>query len=188
MAAVSLTKLLLERLGPGEGECEFSLASTRDARRLVAQLPRKVPLEPIFKDRSGGVFLRWNVKHGTPIVYLGTAGERYIAAESDRTVASLLCYGSGLHDCMAYWFHRLIEPSDAPPWNKEPAAFAAERGLSPAGVEAAAAAPDGLHARYLPTLLSAMKSLKIPVDPAPLGRVELASREFLASWIAACEP
>jgi hypothetical protein len=183
MAAVSLTKLLFERLAAGSGECEFELATTRDARSALRHVARKLSVEALFKDRHGGVFLRWNLRDAAPVVYLGSNNKAFVAAESDRAVTTLLAYGSGLVDCMAYWWHQHAGGEQEPKWRMDPAAFAAEHGITPTAVAAAAAAPNGPHAHYLPTLLSAMRGLSIHLDPAPIQRVGAANRTYLASWL-----
>jgi hypothetical protein len=184
MATVSLTKLLFERLGTGAGECEFELATTRDARSVLRSVPRKLTVEPLFKDRVGGVFLRWNLRDAAPIVYLGSNGKAYVAAESDRAVATLLAYGSGLVECMGYWWHHLTEAAKKESqWSMEPAAFVAEHGLTAAAIDAAVAAPTGQHSHYLPTLMSAMRGLAITLEPTPLQRVGQANRTYLTTWL-----
>ncbi len=183
MAAISLTRLLFERLLPAQGECEFSLASVADARSRLKYLPPKLPVEPVIRDRGGGVFFRWNLRDASPICYLGSEGEAYVAADNDRGLASLVAYGAGLISCMQYWSHELVPDS---PRAADPAALKANAQLSPAAIDTAVAKPKTPHEQYLPTLLSAMRGLSIVLEPSPFERIEQANRAYLPRWLELC--
>ncbi|MBK9033153.1 MAG: hypothetical protein IPL61_18095 [Myxococcales bacterium] len=148
------------------------------AAGLVVGDPSAVGLKPIVGDRAGGYYLTWErgpIK--SCIVYVGAEGQKYVAAGSEAELISMLPYGDGVTEAMAYWSRRLTEPSSAvdAPAHLTPGALDARR---------AAGAPGDA---WIAKMAVALEARGVALEPDPLAKIEAANRAVLVQWLAVCE-
>lgn len=144
---------------------------------LVLGDPSDMGLRPLVGDKSGGYYLCWP---GGPIkscvVYIGSEGERFVAASSEAELIAMLPYGSSVHDAMAYWFAQLTAPDAA----------AVAPTLTPATIDAQRASGQASDA-WIGPMAAAVAAAGVTLEPEPMARIEAANRAVLVTWRAVCE-
>ncbi len=134
------------------------------AAGLTTGDPAASGLEPVLKDATGGYFLCWPAAPvRSCIVYLGSEGQQFVAARTERELVSMLPFGGGLHDAMSHWSHALTDQGTPKP-------LPTERPSEP----------------WSDAMVAALQAARVTLETDPGARIEAVNRAVLVAWRALC--